>query len=226
MYPLLVDLGRVPALLVGDGAAAARRVAQLDEAGARRLRIFSAAPDPALEAVAGDRLERRLPSADEIAAARLLFIADLPAETAERLAGLADAAGVLVHAEDRPALCDLNTPALVRRGDLLVTVSTNGRSPTLARRLRQFLEQLLVADWADRVTRVGALRDRLRAAGASLSAVGRASEALIDEERWLPPLRATAQRATAQREASASRFSQSRNSSTLGSRALVSGQTR
>ncbi len=107
----------------------------------------------------------------------------------------------------------------MRRGDLLVTVSTNGRSPTLARRLRQFLEQLLVADWADRVGRIGALRDRLRAAGASLSAVGRASEALIDDERWLPPVRA-------QREASASRINHSRNSSTLGSRALVSGQTR
>ena len=78
MYPLLVDLSRVPALLAGDGAAAARRLAQLDEAGARRLRIFSAAPDPTLEALAGSRLERRLPSADEIAAVRLLFIADLP----------------------------------------------------------------------------------------------------------------------------------------------------
>ena len=100
-----------------------------------------------------------------------------------------------------------------------MTVSTNGRSPTLARRLRQFLEQLLTADWADRVARVGALRDRLRAAGASLAAVGRASEALIDDERWLPPVRP-------QREASASRFNHSRKSSTLGSRALVSGQTR
>jgi precorrin-2 dehydrogenase/sirohydrochlorin ferrochelatase len=221
MYPLLVDLARVPALLVGDGPAAARRLAQLDEAGATRLRIFSASPDPALIALAGPRLERRLPTAQEIAAARLLFIADLAVEAAERLAALAGAAGVLVHAEDRPALCDLNTPALVRRGDLLVTVSTNGRSPTLARRLRQFLEQVLTAEWAHRVARVGALRDRLRTAGASLSAVGRASESLIDDERWLPPLRAAAQR-----EASASRFSQSRNSSTLGSRALVSGQTR
>ena len=72
-----------------------------------------------------------------------------------------------------------------------------------------------------RVARVGALRDRLRAAGASLAAVGQASEALIDEERWLPPLRATAQR-----EASASRFSQSRNSPTFGSLALPAGHTR
>jgi len=221
MYPLLVDLARVPALLVGDGPAAARRLAQLDEAGATRLRVFSAAPDPALIAQAGPRLERRLPTEEEIAAARLLFIADLPADAAERLAGLAQDSGVLVYAEDRPALCDLHTPALVRRGDLLVTVSTNGRSPTLARRLRQFLEQLLTAEWADRVARVGALRDRLRVAGASLAAVGSASESLIDDERWLPPLRAAAQR-----DASASRFSQSRKSSTLGSRALVSGQTR
>ena len=221
MYPLLVDLARVPAILVGDGPAAARRLAQLDEAGAARLGIFADAPGPEMIAAAGSRLQRRLPTADEIAAARLLFIADLATATAERLTGIAHAAGVLVHAEDRPTLCDLNTPALVRRGDLLVTVSTNGRSPTLARRLRQFLEQLLTAEWADRVARIGLLRDRLRAEGASLAAVGRASEALIDGERWLPPLRLPAQR-----DASASRLSQSRNNSTLGSRALVSGQTR
>src|SRR5262249_25616942 len=92
MYPLPFGLRRVPALLVADGTAAARRLAQLDEAGAKRLRIFSTAPDPTLEALARSRLERRLPSAEEIAAARLLFIADLPTETAERLAGLAEAA--------------------------------------------------------------------------------------------------------------------------------------
>jgi precorrin-2 dehydrogenase/sirohydrochlorin ferrochelatase len=194
MYPVLVDLGRVPALLVGDGPAAARRLAQLDEAGAARLSVYAPCPGPELRAAAGDRLVERLPDAAEIAAARLLFLADLPAADAAALADLAAAAGVLVHAEDRPALCDLNTPALVRRGDLLVTVSTNGRSPTLARRLRQFLEQTLTAEWADRVARIGALRDRLRAAGASMDAVGRASEALIDAEGWLPPRRAAAAR--------------------------------
>jgi precorrin-2 dehydrogenase/sirohydrochlorin ferrochelatase len=189
MYPLLVDLARVPALLVGDGPAAARRLAQLDEAGAGRLAVHAAAPGPEMRAAAGSRLIERLPTAAEIAAVRLLFIADLEAGAAARLAALAAEAGVLVHAEDRPTLCDLNTPALVRRGDLLVTVSTNGRSPTLARRLRQFLEQTLTVEWADRVARIGALRDRLRAAGASMDAVGRASEALIDGEGWLPARR-------------------------------------
>jgi precorrin-2 dehydrogenase/sirohydrochlorin ferrochelatase len=192
MYPLLVDLTRVPALLVGDGPAAARRLAQLDEAGATQLSVHAPNPGPEMRAAAGDRLVKRLPSAAEIAAVRLLFIAGLAAHEAARLAAIAQEAGVLVHAEDRPALCDLNTPALVRRGDLLVTVSSNGRSPTLARRLRQFLEQTLSGEWADRVARIGALRDRLRAAGASMDAVGHASEALIDGEGWLPPRRASA----------------------------------
>ncbi len=57
-----------------------------------------------------------------------------------RLAQLARDAGVLVNVEDVPDLCDFHVPAAVRRGDLLLTVSTGGRAPGLSRILREWLE--------------------------------------------------------------------------------------
>jgi len=51
-------------------------------------------------------------------------------------------AGALVNIEDAKPLCDFHVPSLVRRGDLVMTVSTAGRSPGLARRLRRHLEKL------------------------------------------------------------------------------------
>ena len=72
----------------------------------------------------------------ELAELRALWIAGLPEERAAELAALARAARVLVNVEDRPALCDFHSVAEVRRGDLLLTVSTAGASPGLAARIR------------------------------------------------------------------------------------------
>ncbi|MBX6320510.1 MAG: hypothetical protein IRY94_01660, partial [Rhodospirillaceae bacterium] len=93
----------------------------------------------------------------------------------------------LVHVEDRPELSDVTMPSLLRRGGLLVAVSTGGRSPTLAARLRRFLEDVLGEEWAERVERIAALRDALRARGLAPPEVRRACEALIEAEGWLPP---------------------------------------
>ena len=61
MLPISVDLAQIRVMLVGDGAAALRRLALLDEAGADALEIYAPCPDPALALAAGARLRRRLP---------------------------------------------------------------------------------------------------------------------------------------------------------------------
>ena len=55
----------------------------------------------------------------------------LSSEISAALAGRARAQGILVNVEDEPLLCDFHVPATVRRGDLLLTVSSAGRSPGL-----------------------------------------------------------------------------------------------
>jgi precorrin-2 dehydrogenase/sirohydrochlorin ferrochelatase len=72
---------------------------------------------------------------------------------------------------------------MVRRGNLVVGVSTEGRSPAVARVLRQWLEARFGPEWEARLEEAAALRDRLRAAGAGPAAITAATAALL--EPWL-----------------------------------------
>ena len=83
-------------------------------------------------------------------------------------------------------LCDIHTPSMVKRGDLVIGISTGGASPALARRLRRHLERLFPAEWADRVQRIAAARLRWRAEGADMATVTQRTDRLITENGWLP----------------------------------------
>lgn len=186
MLPLVLDLSRLRLILVGDGAAAERRLRLLDEAGAADLAIYAEAPSAALERAAGSRLVRRLPTAPELAAARLVFISDRGARPCRELAALARALGVLVHVEDEPALSDLQAPAVLRRGDLTIAVSTGGKSPGLAVQVKRFLATLFGPEWQGRLEALAALRRGWRARGADAETVARWSESWVGRQGWLP----------------------------------------
>jgi precorrin-2 dehydrogenase len=183
MLPLALDLSDWPVLLVGDGRAALARLDMLDAAGARRLTVFAEAPSAAMRERAGARLVERLPTDAEVAEARLLFTAGLEDDTTARLATLARAHRVLVNAEDVPPFCDAYALALVRRGDLVIGVSTEGRSPAVARLLRQWLERRFGPEWEGRFAEAVALREGLRAGGATGPEIVSATADLM--EQWL-----------------------------------------
>ncbi len=188
MFPVMLDLARMPVLLIGSGDAALRRLRQLDELGAGKLVVFAESPSPELAAVAGRRLRPRLPAAADFSGIRVVFLAGVDAAQVEILAEAARAAGTLVNVEDDVPHCDFHVPAMVRRGDLLLTVSTGGRSPALASRLRRALEGLFGMDWAGRLDRLAAARQRWRAAGNDPAMVARRSDAMIDALGWLDGL--------------------------------------
>ncbi len=93
--------------------------------------------------------------------------------------------GVLVNVEDQGALCDFHVPSVVRRGDLTITVSTGGRSPGLAARVRRFLEELFGPEWADHLEEVAARRAEWRTRGADTATVRRRTDRLIEHRGWL-----------------------------------------
>ncbi|HZB90528.1 MAG TPA: NAD(P)-dependent oxidoreductase [Stellaceae bacterium] len=186
MLPLVVDLTRLKVLLVGESAAALRRLELLDEAGARDLAVHAEHPLPALARRAGGRLRRRLPSNAELAAARLVFISDRNAETTPRLAETARAAGALVHVEDAPERSDLHAPAVLRRGALTIAVSTGGASPGLAVQVKHFLGRLFGPEWAERLESLAAMRREWRRSGADAVTVAERTERWIARRPWLP----------------------------------------
>ncbi len=187
--PLALDLDLLPTVLTGAGPALLKRLHLLDAQRVRALGVYAGDPTPDLCAAAGARLIPRPPSDPEIAAARVLFVAGLPPDQSARLAAVARSHRVLVNVEDVLPLCDFHVPAILRRGDLAVSISTGGASPTLSRRLRAYLAAVFPEEWAERIALIADLRRRMRADGASPPEIMAATEALIDREDWLPPLR-------------------------------------
>jgi precorrin-2 dehydrogenase len=173
MLPINVDLARIRVILVGDGAAACRRLDLLDRAGAGELEVYAANPTAALDAAAGQRLRHRLPDPEEIARAQLVFLAGLDEPAAGRIRRIATIAGVLLNVEDDVARSDFHSPAVVRRGDLTVAISTNGKSPGLAAALRRDLEDRFGSEWQARLDRMAALRAAWREAGADAPTIAR-----------------------------------------------------
>jgi precorrin-2 dehydrogenase / sirohydrochlorin ferrochelatase len=187
MFPIVLDLSTLPVILAGNGPQAARRLALLDEDGAPSVLVCAPAPSVALAAAAGKRLLRRWPTRAEVAGAKLLLIADgLEASALHDLVAVARAAGTLVNVEDRPEFSDFHSPAMVRRGDLLVTVSTGGRSPALARRLGRFLAEVFGPEWQARLEDLAALRGQWREAGADSSMVGAWTDTWVERHGQLP----------------------------------------
>jgi precorrin-2 dehydrogenase / sirohydrochlorin ferrochelatase len=187
MIPIVVDPKVTPLALIGRGELACRRLEALLAGGAERLAVFSDRPSAELGERAGERLRRRLPSPDELTQFRVLWIADLPLGDAAPLAALARALGLLVNVEDVKAWCDFHNPSIVRRGDLLLTVSTGGRSPGLAARLRRQLAASFGLEWAGRLEQLGGRRALWRRQMRPLPELARLTEALIDRRGWLPP---------------------------------------
>ncbi len=185
MLPIALGLETWPVLLAGAGPAAAQRLALLDEAGAAHVSVFAPVSDPAFRAAAGTRLHERLPVTEEIAAARLVLLAGLPEADTVRLAEAARRHRALLNVEDDPAWCDFFMPSIVRRGRLVLSVSTGGASPALAVRIRVWLAWRFGPEWAGRLEQAASLRQRLRAAGAPPAQVMAEVTALCEREGWL-----------------------------------------
>lgn len=185
MIPLAIDPERVALALVGRGESAIRRLDALLDGGAARLTVYSDSADPALARSAGGRLRQYLPQVEDLAGTRLVWIAGLPTQIADRIAGIAHTAGALVNVEDVRAACDFHNVAQVRRGDLLLTVSTGGKSPGLAARVRAVLDRQFGPEWAEHLDALAVDRARWQAEGRPVAALAQATDARIDAEGWL-----------------------------------------
>ena len=68
---------------------------------------------------------------------------------------------ILCNIADRPEVCNFILPSVIQRGDLVITISTSGQSPALAKRLRRNLEAQFGEEYADFLLLMGAIRKKL-----------------------------------------------------------------
>lgn len=141
-YPVNLRLDGRECLVVGGGAVAERKVKALLAAGAH-VTVMSPALSLPLASLVSAGSIGHISATYQPGAIQVFFIVICATDDAavnRRAAEEASSKGALVNVVDAPELGDFIVPAHLARGDLLITVSTGGKSPALARRLREELE--------------------------------------------------------------------------------------
>ena len=160
LFPMFLKLEGRQCLVVGAGRIGEPKISGLLETGAR-IRVVSLDATPTVRewARAGAiELELRAFSSDDLDGAFLAVVATNSRTLNERVYHEAQRRGVLCNVVDVPDLCDFFYPAVVRRGDLQIAVSTAGQSPSLAQKIRQQLEKQYGPAYAAWVKELGETR--------------------------------------------------------------------
>ena len=131
-YPVFLELSGKRAVVIGAQAVAEGKAAALAAAGAEVTVLENGAWSPA-----------------DLEGAFVCVAHSSDPTERDAIALAARDRGVLVNVMDDVSNCDFAAPAVVRRGDLVLAISTGGRSPALARKLREELEDRFGPEWAD-----------------------------------------------------------------------------
>ena len=142
-FPVFLDIMGKKVLVVGGGKVAQRKIEMLLSFGSD-ICIVSKELTALLQRKVEDGTIRLLGEEfheDDLAGMSLVIAATDDQALNRRVSLKARERGLMVNAVDQPSDCDFIVPSMVRRGDLLIAISTSGKSPALAKRIRQRLER-------------------------------------------------------------------------------------
>lgn len=162
-YPIFLRVAGRPCLVIGGGRVAGQKTESLLHAGAQ-VTVVSPRLTPTLAALAATRkivYHRRHYTTGDLRGFVLAYAATNDETVHAQIVREADEAGVLLNVVDRPELCDFIMPSVMERGDLIVATSTSGKSPALAKRIRQDLEGALGPEYDLALQLLGRLRTTL-----------------------------------------------------------------
>lgn len=165
LFPMFLKLAGRQVLVIGAGQVGEGKIAGILDTGAR-IRVVARDASATVRdwARAGQiELELRSFSAQDLDGAFIAVVATGSRDLNEFIYREAQLRGVLCNVVDVPEFCDFFYPAVVRRGDLQIAISTSGQSPSLAQKLRQQLEQQFGPRYAPWVAELGETRRMVQA---------------------------------------------------------------
>jgi precorrin-2 dehydrogenase / sirohydrochlorin ferrochelatase len=160
LFPMFLKLEGRRCLVVGAGKVGEPKIAGLIETAAdiRVVALSTSSTVLEWEKAGKIALELRAFSLNDLADIFLVVVATASRELNELIYREAQQRNILCNIVDVPEYCDFYYPAVVRRGDLQIAISTNGQSPSLAQKLRQQLERQFGPGYSRWVSELGATR--------------------------------------------------------------------
>lgn len=162
-YPIHLDIQNRSCLVVGGGGVGTRKVMALLKSGAR-VTVVSPEISEKLKNVEESRrltLKSRPYRTEDLEGIFLVIGASDDETLNRKISTDAEHRNILCNIADRPEVCNFILPAIVRRDDLVITISTSGKSPALAKKLRKTLESQFGEEYGDFLQLLGAIRKKL-----------------------------------------------------------------
>ncbi len=164
MLPITLDIKALKVVVVGQGRATSKRLEMLKEAGATDVTHYTTPPVE-----------------DAYDGAQIVFVGDFDDQESAKIAETVRSKNILLNIEDKKPYCDFHIPAMVRRGDLLIAVSTSGASPRLSAILRDFFEEEFGPEWVNNLQVIRMEREKWLKEGLSYDELIARSDALFEE---------------------------------------------
>ena len=162
-YPINLDIQNKNCLVVGGGGVGTRKVLKLLECGAKVTVVSPAISENLQKLAESAQLVLKLrPYRPADLEGMFLVIGATDDENLNRqISNDAERLNTLCNIADRPAVCNFILPSIVQRDDLVITISTSGKSPALAKKLRRMLENQFGEEYGDFLRLMGAVRKKL-----------------------------------------------------------------
>ena len=167
LYPVFFKLDKLQLLIVGAGVVGHEKLSfMLKSSPNANITVIADWISPAVEALAKQyplqlNFIKKLFEPTDVVGFNLIVAATNIPTVNKAVHHAAKAAGILVNVADTPDLCDFYLGAIVTKGNLKIAISTNGKSPTFAKRLRQLLENSLSDDVNTTLELLQEFRNRL-----------------------------------------------------------------
>ena len=167
LFPIFIKLHQVNTLVVGGGNVGLEKLGALlgSDPGARVHIVALHASDAVkafIRAFPTVRLEERAFEPGDLDDKQLVICATGDPAVNETIRRETTLRGILLNIADTPAMCDFYLSSVVTKGNLKVAISTNGKSPTLGKRLKEILSEALPEEVDEVLQHLSALRDRMK----------------------------------------------------------------
>ncbi len=162
-YPVHLDIQNRNCLVVGGGSVGTRKVMTLLDCGARVV-VVSPAVTEKIEELSNNgqiKLQKRGFKLTDLDEMFLVIGATDNQELNRQIHTGAERLGMLCNIADRPEDCNFILPSIVNRGDLIIAISTSGKSPAFAKKIRKDLEKEFGKEYAEFLKLMGTIRKKL-----------------------------------------------------------------
>lgn len=189
LFPVFVKLNSLRTLLIGAGNIGLEKLTAIIGNSTRaNVTVVAQAIKPAFYELAkvnpNLKLNEKVFTEDDLADVDIVFAATNNNELNAEIKALANAKGLLVNVADKPALCDFYLGSIVQKGDLKIAISTNGKSPTIAKRLKEILNEGIPAELDETLQNMSALRQNLNGDfAAKVKKLNKVTERLVNPKK-------------------------------------------